>query len=95
MLQYLITLLSCLNPAFDYTTIRHLSIVAEAMIAMTGRVTMLGISIGVESNGSYRTVQRFFYNNIDWVKLRWLFIKKHIIDKDDVILIAGDEVVVS
>jgi len=84
-----------LRPAFDYTTIRHLSTISEAILAMSGRLTMLGISRWTEDYGSYRTVQRLFYANIDWLKLRWLFVKKHLINKDDVILIAADEVVVS
>lgn len=91
----IITLIACLSPAFDYTTIRQLSTVAEAILAMSGRVTMQGISRWTDDYGSYRTVQRLFYSKIDWLKLRWLFVKKHLIDKDDVILIAGDEVVVS
>jgi len=91
----IITLLSFLSPVFDYTIIRQLSTISEAMIAMTGRVTMQGISRWTEDYGSYRTIQRFFYTKIDWLKLRWLFVKKHLIDKDDVILIAADEVVVS
>jgi len=32
-----------------------------AMLAITGRVTMLGLSRWAEKGGSYRTIQRFFY----------------------------------
>ena len=42
------------------TVLRQLQIVAMAMLAMTGRVTMLGISRWAGEGGSYRTIQRFF-----------------------------------
>jgi len=62
----IITLLTCLNPAIDYTTIRQLSNIAEAMLSMTGRITMLGISRWTEKSGSYRTIQSFFDTQINW-----------------------------
>jgi len=89
----IITLLTGLSPVIDYTKVRQLSNIAEAMLAMTGRITLLGISRWTESSGSYRTIQRFFYSKINWGKLRWLFTRR--VDKEDVILVAGDEVVVS
>ncbi|MDM8569488.1 transposase, partial [Thiotrichales bacterium HSG1] len=60
-----------------------------------GRITMLGISRWTEKGGSYRTIQRFFNSKINWGKLRWLFIHEHLIEPKDIILIAGDEVVVT
>jgi len=91
----IITLLTCLSPVIDYTTIRQLSNIADAMLSMTGRITMLGLSRWTEKSGSYRTIQRFFYTRINWAKLRWLFIRRHLIDPEDVVLISGDEVVVT
>ena len=91
----IITLLACLSPTIDYTTIRQLSNIAEAILAMTGRLTMLGISRWTERYGSYRTVQRFFSTQLHWGKLRWLFVRHHLLEPQDVILIGGDEVVVS
>jgi putative transposase len=86
----IITLLTRLSPVIDYTKIRQLSNIAEAMLAMTGRITMLGLSRWTESHGSYRTIQRFFYSKINWGKLRWLFTRHHLInDSEDIILIAG------
>jgi len=43
------------------------------MIAMTGRVTMLGLSRWSEKGGSYRSVQRFFYTAIPWAQVFWVF----------------------
>jgi len=77
------------------TTIRQFSRIALAMLAMTGRVTMLGISRWSGSGGSYRTVQRFFTTVIPWATLFWLFFRPHLFHKDDVYLVAGDETVVT
>ena len=52
--------LLCLQPEVTMTTIRQFNLIALALLAMTGRVTMLGISRWTGSGGSYRTVQRFF-----------------------------------
>ena len=88
-------IIAFLSPVFDYTLIHQFSTISEAILAMSGRPTMQGISRWTDDYGSYRTIQRFFYTNIDWLKLRWLFVKKHLINKDDVMLIGADEVVVS
>jgi putative transposase len=65
------------------------------MLAMTGRVTMLGISRWTEKGGSYRTVQRFFHTVIPWATLFWLFFHQHLYRSEDVYLLAGDECVVT
>ena len=77
------------------TTIRQFSTIALAMLAMTGRVTMLGISRWTGSGGSYRTVQRFFSTHFPWAALFWLFFRTHLFHPDDVYLLAGDETVVT
>ena len=56
----IVSLLVCLYPAVSRTTIGQMSGVAMAILAMTGRVTMRGISRWTGAGGSYRTVQRFF-----------------------------------
>ena len=48
------------------TNLRHLSRIIIAMIAMTGRVTLLGISRWAGKGSIYRTVQRFFAEEITW-----------------------------
>jgi putative transposase len=77
------------------TTIRQFSTIALAMLAMTGRVTMLGISRWTTDGGSYRTVQRFFSTLLPWAALFWLFFRTHLFDPEDVYLLAGDETVVT
>src|SRR3990170_3291443 len=92
----ILALLQCLNPYLAQTTLRQLSRIAFAMLVMTGRVTMLGISRWAGKGGSYRTVQRFFYTQaIPWAVLFWTFFRHHLHCLQHVYLLAGDEVVVS
>ena len=86
------TLLACLNPVLNYTLIRQIACITEAMLAISGRVTMLGLSRWTSTGGSYRTIQRFFNTKFNWPLIRWLFVRHHLQEKDDTILVAGDEV---
>lgn len=90
-----VALLQCARPYVTATTVRQLSRIIAAMLAMTGRVTMLGLSRWAGKGGSYRTVQRFFSTTIPWAILFWLFFRQHLHRADDVYLLAGDEVVVT
>src|SRR5215207_5458674 len=87
--------LLCLQSEVAMTTIRQFSQIALAILAMTGRVTMLGISRWTGHSGSYRTVQRFFATTLPWAALLWLFFRTHLFHPTDVYLLAGDETVVS
>jgi putative transposase len=91
----IIIVLQCLSQCLDKTTLRQLSCIVPAMLAMTGRVTMLGISRWTEKGGSYRTIQRFFNSPIMWAKVNWFFIRHHLLDRQDTVLIGGDESVVT
>jgi len=77
------------------TTIRQFSRIVLALLALTGRVTMLGISRWSGDGGSYRTVQRFFSTVIPWATVFWLFFRTHLFAPDDCYLLAGDETVVT
>ena len=74
----IIATLSTLSPHLNRRTLNQLTIIVEAMLAMTGRVTLLGLSRWAEKGGSYRTVQRFFKEKMDWPMLRWQLIKQHL-----------------
>jgi putative transposase len=91
----IVPLLLCLHPEMTMTTIRQFSHITLAMLAITGRVTMLGISRWTGEGGSYRTVQRFFATLIPWASLLWIFFRTHLFQSDDVYLLAGDETVVT
>ncbi|NUQ06283.1 MAG: transposase [Anaerolineae bacterium] len=66
-----------------------------ALLCMTGRVTMLGLSRWTERGGSYRTIQRAFHTPLDWGMLLWTVVRTHLLARDGVYLLAGDDVVVS
>lgn len=91
----ILSLLQCLLPQINATTMRQLNQIILAMLAMSGRVTMLGISRWAGIGGSYRTMLRFFHTVIPWATLFWLFFRKHLFRTNEVYLLAGDEVVVS
>jgi hypothetical protein len=89
----IVALFHCLQPHVTATTVRHFSRIAVAMLVMTGRVTMLGLSRWAGQGGSYRTVQRFFSQALPWAVLFWVFFRQHVYRPDEVYLLAGDEVV--
>lgn len=91
----IIIVLQCLSQCIDKTTLRQLSCIVPALLAMTGRVTMLGISRWTEPGGSYRTIQRFYNSTIAWATVNWILIWSHLLDPTDTILIGGDETVVT
>ncbi len=72
---------ACLSPCLDRPTLRQLQRVTEAMLAMTGRVTMRGLSRWAGTGGSYRTVQRFFTTSCSWATLQWVLIRHHLLLK--------------
>jgi putative transposase len=91
----IIALLNCLSQCLEPTTLRQLGRVVPAVLAMTGRVTMLGISRWSEKGGSYRTVQRLFSATIPWAKVSWLFFRQHLLNSQGTYIVAGDETVVT
>jgi putative transposase len=91
----IIAILSALSPHLNRRTLNQLTLIVEAALAMTGRVTLLGLSRWAEKGGSYRTVQRFFKEKIEWPTLRWQLVKQRLTGEKGVWLLAGDEVVVT
>lgn len=90
-----IALLACFDQTIDKTTQRQLYRIVLALLTMTGRVTMLGISRWTEAGGSYRTVQRFFNKALPWGTLLWLFVRHHLLHVEGEYILAGDETVVT
>jgi putative transposase len=91
----ILALLQSIQNSVSTTTVRQMSRVVTAMLAMSGRVTMLGISRWAERGGSYRTIQRFFYQVIPWAQVFWSFFAEHLLDRKDTYLLAGDESVIT
>src|SRR5215813_14841043 len=89
----MLALFQCLRPHVTMTTLRQFHRIACALLVMTGRVTMLGLSRWAGPGGSYRTVQRFFSQALPWAMLFWVFFRQHLYRADEVYLLVGDEVV--
>ena len=91
----ILSLFSVLNLDLSTTTIRQLGQVVFALLAITGRVSMLNISRWTAEGGSYRTIQRFFNTVMPWGRLCWVFFRTYLFDPESVYILAGDETVVS
>ena len=86
----IMVLLACVSQSIEPTPFRQLGRVIEAMLSMSGQVTMRGLSRWGGKGGSYRTIQRFFNTSVNWCHLQWLLIRHHLLDADDVVLMSGD-----
>ena len=86
----IVALLACLQPLVAAVTLRQLSIIVPALLTMTGRVTMLGLSRWTEKGGSYRTVQRLFATALPWAELLVQFFQTHLFQGDHEFSLAGD-----
>jgi putative transposase len=86
---------ACFNQTLHPSALRQLTVVAQAMLAMTGRVTMLGLSRWAGKGGSDRTIQRFFTTTVSWSSLQWLLIRTHLWEPAEVMVAAGDDVIVT
>jgi len=89
------TILNFLHPLLDTSTYRQLQLISQTLLAMTGRITMLGISRWAGKGGSYRTIQRFFTKDILWDSLNWAISKVFLKKSAGTILIAGDATTVT
>ena len=89
----ILALFQCLQPHVTVTTLRQCSRMVSAMLVMTGRITMLGLSRWAGKGGSYRTMQRFFSTVLPWATLFWVFFRQHVYRPEEVYLLVGDEVV--
>ena len=91
----MMVVLACLSQCVPPTPLRQLGRVVEAMLSISGRVTMKGLSRWSDKGGSYRTIQRLFNTPLNWLQLNWLLIRPPLWEGDDVALMRGDHVVVT
>ena len=91
----ILALFQSIAPLISKTALRQLSRVVFGMLAMTGSVTMLGISRWAGKGGSYRTIQRLYNTALPWANIFWTFFYKLLFRGDDEYIIGGDEVVTS
>jgi len=91
----ILALLQSIQPELSKTDLRRLSRITQAMLSMSGRVTMLGLSRWAGKGGSYRTVQRFFNAAICWPKVFLRFFLQHLFLPGTEYFLVGDESVVT
>ena len=91
----ILALLQCIQPELSKTDLRRLSRIVEAMLSVSGRVTMLGLSRWSGEGGSYRTIQRFFNTVIFWPGAFCKFFMQHLYRPGGEYFLAGDESVVT
>ena len=91
----ILALLQCIQPLMSKTDLRRMSRVVQAMLSMTGRTTMLGISRWTGKGGSYRTVQRFFNTQISWPEIFSRFFEQHLYQPEGEYILVGDESVIT
>jgi len=91
----ILALLQPIKDSVSKTTLHQLSRIIAGLLAMTGRVTMLGLSRWGGKGGSYRTIQRFYTTVIPWAQVFWQLFREGLMQKDSVYILAGDECVVS
>jgi hypothetical protein len=90
----ILALLQNIAPLLEPVTFRQMSRIIFAMLVISGRITMLGLSRWTDKGGSYRTIQRWYHTKLPWEALHWLFFVGCLLQKHEYI-IAGDEVVIS
>lgn len=91
----IVKVLEGLSESVDKTTLSRLIRIVGAMLSMTGRVTMLGLSRWSEEGCGYKTIQRFFKTTIVWSKVNWTVIRPHLLEAGEELIIGGDESVVT
>ena len=91
----ILPLFACFELLLPNVSVRRLATVAQAILTMTGRITMLSISRWTEKGGSYRTIQRFFATVLPWSEMKAKFFATHLFNPQHEYILAGDETVVS
>ena len=87
----ILALLQCVQPIISRTDVLRLSGIIRAMLSMTGRVTMLGLSRWGGKGCSYRTVQRLFNTIIPWSAVFGEFFERHLHQPEGEYILVGDE----
>lgn len=91
----ILSLSTCFQPLLPTVSVHRFAVIAQAVLTITGRITMLSISRWTEKGGSYRTTQRFFADVLPWAEMFSKFFETHIFNSEHEYIVAGDETVVS
>lgn len=91
----ILSLFACFETLTTSTSVRRLAVIAQAMLTMTGRVTMLNLSRWTDTGGSNRTIQRFYATRLAWTELLVGFFRRHLFDPNDEYILGGDATTVT
>jgi len=84
-------ILKVLSLELSGTNLRILIEICKGIFRLTGKVTGLNISRYTDKVGSYRNLQRFFSEKINWKKIKIILFEKFLYDETDTYVIASDE----
>jgi len=91
----ILTLFACFGTLATATSIGQVAVIAQAMLSMIGRITMLSLWRWTAEGGSYRTILRFFATKLAWQELQVKFFHSQIFNPKDEYIVVGDETIVS
>jgi putative transposase len=60
----ILTVFACFETLVSAVSGRRLAVMTQAILTIPGRITMLSLSRWTGSGGSYRTIQRFFCDQV-------------------------------
>ncbi len=83
-------ILAYLTTIVDKSFQKKLETIIESILSMRGRVTMLSI-FRWNNRYSYRTIERFFDMEIDWLSIKWNLIKDVLYE--EVIMVADESTI--
>jgi putative transposase len=90
----ILALLQNIAPLLEPVTFRQMSRIIFAMLVISGRITMLGLSRWSDKGGSYRTIQRWYHTKFAWEIIHWTLFFKSVLKPLGEYIIAGDETVI-
>ncbi len=91
----ILTLFGCCSTLTTSTSIRQLAVIAQAMLTVTGRVTMLNLSRWTDKGGSHRTIQRFYATAVPWAEMLTEFFRRHLFNPNEEYILGGDATTVT
>ena len=90
----ILALLQNIAPLLEPVNFRQMSQIIFAMLVISGRITMLGLSRWANKGGSYRTIQRWYHIQFPWEMMHWTLFLKSLLKLSNEYIIAGDETVI-
>jgi putative transposase len=78
------------SPLLNRSSLRHLAIIAQAMLVLNGRVTIKCLSRWTQGRASYRTLQRFYTKAVPWLAVSVKFFERHLFEAETEYIIGGD-----